>query len=87
MKENKNSWSISRYIQIILIVVIILAGVRYFVFNNNISEVNSIDPLSELGMEYYSVNYGEEYGTEGVEAVVKNFGCHKEIHILRIMNY
>lgn len=38
--------------------------------------------LSDIGIEYYMEKIGDQ-GLKDIEAVVRNFGCHREIHIFR----
>lgn len=41
--------------------------------------VYSEEELRRLGLEYYAANYGDF----DVEAVLRDFGCHQEIHIYK----
>ncbi len=82
-KGNKNSnggpdfW---KYLNIVLLAVLIIIGANRFILPM-IGGGNS--NLSQVGLEYYAENYGEELGTDGVESKVQNLGCHSEIHIYK----
>ncbi len=82
-RSNKNSnggpdfW---KYLNIALLAVLIIIGANRFIFPM-IGGGN--DNLSQIGMAYYTENYAEKMGTEGVESRVQNLGCHKEIHIYK----
>lgn len=80
MEGKKNN--ILTYIQIALIIAILFVGGRSFLLNRGVGGTPQ-NTMSQLGLEYYMENYGEDLGSDGVEAVVKNFGCHSEIHIFK----
>lgn len=46
---------------------------------NSGSALYSEEDLRRLGLEYYAANYDDS----DVEAVVRDFGCHQEIHIYK----
>ena len=69
-----------KYLNIVLIALLLFIGVQRFVGPVIGTGTNK---LSKIGLEYYTETYGAQLGTEGVESVVQNFGCHKEIHIFK----
>jgi len=69
-----------KYLNIVLIALLLFIGGQKFIGPVLGTGDNK---LSQIGMEYYSETYGAQLGTEGVESVVQNYGCHKEIHIFK----
>lgn len=81
--DNKKQ-GIWTYAQIFIIVIVIFIGVNKFVFPRYLSPSNSeANPLGQIGLEYYLDKHGEQNNPEGVEAIVRNFGCHQEVHIYK----
>ncbi len=56
-----------------------------FCFRNSESSeaVPGSSDLGQLGMQFYLDNTGDTDDLEGLEAVVRDFGCHQETHIYR----
>ncbi len=55
----------------------------YAAYTENTAAPNNIDPLGQLGLEYYLEQTGESVDSDNLKAVVENFGCHQEIHIYK----
>ncbi|AOY77468.1 hypothetical protein [Clostridium formicaceticum] len=80
-QDGKKLSDVGKYIQTGLVVLIILIGMK-FVFARSADVFGPRDGrLSQIALEYYVENYGDD-GQE-VRAVVRNFGCHQEIHIYK----
>lgn len=83
--NEKKGFNVTRFACILLIGVLIFMGLNRFVFSQRAdagTPGTSKNSITELGLSYYIENYGDGVETEGVEAVLRNFGCHSEIHIL-----
>ena len=80
--EQSNKNKIYKYINIGLIVVVLLLwGNKIYTIGGR-STASGNDGLSKLAIEYYIEQTGGA-SKEGLEASVKNFGCHKEIHVFK----
>ncbi|MBS3948609.1 MAG: hypothetical protein KGZ57_10030 [Dethiobacter sp.] len=68
------------YIIVVLLAILVFAGVNNHIFaRSDGSAALSAERLRQRGLEYYAASYGDA----AVEAVVRDFGCHQEIHIYK----
>jgi len=79
-KSSKNG--ISKYVNIALILLILLFGFNKFTSGGSVLGAGN-ENLSKLALEYYLEKNSDQVGQEGLEAIVKNYGCHSEIHIFK----
>lgn len=77
-KNSKKGPNNSKYISIIIIVLIILTGANRL-FNPSAARINP----SQIALDYYLEKYGDEVDTNDVKATLRNFGCHQEIHVFK----
>ena len=91
-KPQGRGTSYKNYLYMGVITAILLLGFSNFIFARSPSvggffrgcsccttnsQVDSTEELRLIGLNYYFSKYGEA----NVDAVVKDFGCHQEIHI------
>ncbi len=82
--SKRKGTDIWKAINIVLIALILLMGMNRFVFSKGFGmSRNNNDNLSQMGLEYYLQQQGGEASSKGIESVIRNFGCHNEIHILK----
>ncbi|AKL95659.1 hypothetical protein CACET_c22130 [Clostridium aceticum] len=82
-QDGKQGFDIWKYGQLIIVALIIFVGMKFvFPGGNSIFGPNE-GTLSAAALEYYVENYGEIEDSEEVKAVVRNFGCHREVHIYK----
>jgi hypothetical protein len=81
MKEKKKM-DLLNFVLVGLLLVVLFFGVQRMGLINGFSftGVNG-ETLSQLGLEYYLENYGDQIEGKNPEAIVQNYGCHREIHI------
>lgn len=79
-QDTKKKMDFSKYLNIILIALLIFVGFNRFALP---AQGGGNAKLGEIGLEYYVENYGTNGNIEGLESVVENYGCHKEIHIFK----
>ncbi|SCY45517.1 hypothetical protein [Alkaliphilus peptidifermentans] len=81
-KDHQDENKVWRYIGIAVIVLIFLVGINRFGFTGRTDGIRTGgNSLGDIALEYYFEKYPEQAENEDIEARVKNFGCHKEIHI------
>lgn len=82
--EHQDKKNYFQYINIALVVIIIYMGLNKFSFIQNLgATLTGGNSLADSGLEYYFEKFPDQIGNEDVEAKVQNFGCHKEIYIIR----
>lgn len=77
-QETKKKIDFSKYLNIVLIGLLLFVVIHRFALP---ALGQGRDELAEIGLQYYVENYGTSGNTEGLKSVVKDYGCHKEIHI------
>ncbi|TCT16152.1 hypothetical protein EDC18_102168 [Natranaerovirga pectinivora] len=79
--NKKRKFDIGNLIYVALIIVVLLFGMNRLGITQGFLAGTNTDTMRQLGLEYYMDHYGEQVGAEEPEAVIRNFGCHREIHI------
>jgi len=83
-KGNQDNNRFKTYISIALLVMIIFVGMNKFGFTKGTDVIKTGGGgLGDIALEYYFEKYPEQVENKDVEAVVQNFGCHKEIYIYK----
>ena len=75
---------LGKYIEIILIVLIIFVVMNKFGFNKA-TEVSQTGGggLYDMALGYYFEKYPEQVNSKDIEVDIQNFGCHQEIFIYK----